>query len=142
VIWQYGYLKDNPSTQGYIDTKDAVTFIGPVFIAHAPLRSEKWSLVAGVGLGYLDYVDKTTLTSHTYNYRLSGSTLGRYGSMEIDYRFAKHWGVGCRVSTITGVVNRFSEDDNGKKQTIEMDYKNGEGLGQINLSLGLRYYLY
>jgi hypothetical protein len=53
------------------------------------------------------------------------------------------WGIGFDISTITGILRQSTRVNfSGRKEFYEAESSNdGEGLGQIHLSIGVRYYI-
>jgi hypothetical protein len=136
------YLNSIP---GYLDTKDWITFAGPVFLMRLPLNNKKWIMSAGLGLGYMSYDSKATfLEAHPQSHSsINGSTVGSYSDLGIEYLLNDNWGIGFDISTMTGILNQWTAVDfSGHKTTVKPTSNNErEGLGQIHLSVGVRYYI-
>ncbi|MDR0507589.1 MAG: hypothetical protein LBH32_12370 [Dysgonamonadaceae bacterium] len=130
---------DGYSETGYRNTNQYIQFIGPVFSARTSSKDLQWLFDYSIGIGYLGYSSKDTFTSHIY--KGDGSTVGFYMGLGVEHKLNKNWGVGVRCSTISGVVTKMNNDRDGIKETITVDDVNkGEGLGQIQLLAGIRYY--
>lgn len=138
---QFGTLSDsNQETiaSGSMDMDDMITFIGPLFSVRGS-ANQKWIFGASVSIGYLGYSSKMKIGS--YGEKLTGSSAGVMTNLSAEYKFAKNWGVGANIHSCAGVLTQIDIDKNGNKSTVKFDRDNYEGLGNITLSLGVRWYL-
>jgi outer membrane protein W len=134
---KYGYLEDYG--QGNLVTKDLITFIGPAFVLRYAFN-KNWISNISLGVGYLGYTSKQTFPS--LSGKMTGATLGLSSTVGIDYKINQHWGIGLNCATTSGLLNSMTKDVNGYKTTIKPDREEEkEGLGQMQLYLGIRYYI-
>ncbi|GHT78178.1 hypothetical protein AGMMS50262_20520 [Bacteroidia bacterium] len=90
------------------------------------------------GAGYLNYYTKESLNNQYW--KLNGATVGFQWGISGEYKFSKNWGIGVDFSMITGILKEARIDENGSKSTYIYEDGSEEGLGQLRLSTGLRYY--
>ena len=116
----------------------------PTFNVRILDTQKRGALVASIGLGYVDYRDKGYFTEQNNSHfaTIRGATVGMLLSVGYDIPLSQTMALYVQVSNTGGVVTRFTMKDEitGKTWTESVDdIKNGEGLGKINLSLGLRF---
>jgi hypothetical protein len=119
-------------------TKDLIYFVGPVYLMRLPLAKEKLNLNLGIGLGYLSYMSKKTFVNEKSN--LYGATVGSCFNLGVEYKIEKNWALSLQANSQTGVLMNWTIEENGHKESYKAD-KTGEGLQQLQLLLGLRYYI-
>jgi hypothetical protein len=136
----YGTATFNGVTEeGYRNTNNHIQFLGSAFSARVSSSNLQWLFDFTVGIGYLSYSSIDRFAIHIY--KVNGSTAGDYTNLGIEYKFNKNWGIGVRCSLISGIVTKLAIEDDGHKETLTVNNRNeGEGLGQIQLSAGIRYY--
>ena len=125
---------------GDLKANDWIYFVGPVFSTRLPL-AEKWTLEMALGAGYLAYVSKWDFRG--WREQRDGATFGVHFTLGVDYQLEKNWALGFRIASTNGVLTSMNvEDSDGYRGTIKADSpRNGEGLGQLHLLVGLRYYI-
>ncbi|MCL2650374.1 MAG: porin family protein [Candidatus Azobacteroides sp.] len=135
----YGQNLDT-GVEGELKTNDLINFIGPVFLMRLPLANEKWTFDLGLGIGYLGYTSK--LNFPDMRGKMYGSTVGIYYDLGVEYKLEKNWALGLHVVSMGGTLMNWTVEENGYKETINVKRpEDGEGLQQIQLLLGLRYYI-
>jgi hypothetical protein len=138
----YGRMEyeDGGSENGYWKANSSIQFAGPVFLMRMPSTNQKWIFDCNIGVGYVGYSDRETFANNVV--KVYGATVGGYFNLGAEYKINKSWAVGLRLSEVVGVLESLTRDTNGQKETIHVDNSNeGEGLGQVQLLMGLRYYL-
>jgi len=116
----------------------------PTFNVRILDTRRRGALVASVGLGYVDYRDKGYFTerNNLHFATIRGAAVGMLMSIGYDIPLSQTMALYVQVSNTGGVVTRFTLKDEltGKTYNESVDdIENGEGLGKINLSLGLRF---
>ena len=124
--------------EGELKTNDLIYFVGPAFLMRLPLANEKWTLNCDIGAGYLNYISNRTFGREKA--RAYGATFGTYFNLGAEYKLEKNWALGLRLASIGGGLTSWTIEQNGYKEVIKAD-KGGEGLQQLQLLLGLRYYI-
>lgn len=123
---------------GNLNTKDNITFIGPAFLIRLS-QNQTWIFNMSVGIGYIGYTSKATFLNETI--KTTGATVGFQAGVGVEYKFSKNWGIGADLSSISGLLNQVTLNENGRKSTIKLPEDQREGLGNIRLSMGVRYYI-
>lgn len=127
---------ENASGQIVIASDDiSLTFIGPYYSSRFLMADKKNSLMFNAGLGYVGYKDKAYFIS---DYELTGATAGLLLDIGYDIGLSKSFAMGFQLSLIGGILTQYKLDDGFSTQTIELEEDEYEGLGRINLSVGLR----
>jgi hypothetical protein len=128
----------NTGRQGTLDAKDAITYVGPAFVFRQPFGHNKWLFDAHTGFGYIEYRQNMKFTNQYQ--KISGSSLGTQMGVGLECKLAQNVGIGINILITSGTINTFKIDVNGNKstQTVEIG---GEGLTQIKLGAGIRYYI-
>ncbi len=126
---------------GTLKETHTITFIGPSFIGCDAFGKDKnWILSSYVGLGYLKYSDVATFRDEKNT--MTGSTLGFQLGIGLEHKLTPQLGIGINAELINGVLTEMEVNENGYKYTISTnDPKQGEGLGQIRITAGIRYYI-
>lgn len=133
------YSAYSASTSLYnLKSNDLITYVGPAFLMRFS-QNQKWIFNMSLGIGYIGY--SSTHKSNGDNLKLTGGTVGFETAIGAEYKFSQNWGVGATLSTNSGLLNSMTVDENGYKRTIEFDKDEKEGLGQIRIAVGFRYYI-
>lgn len=114
-----------------------IPVIGPMLTMRFPFANKKHCWLMNLSLGYMGYENNGELDEQKYH--IKGRTLFAALDYGYDYWFATNWGVGFKFSIITGTLSRYTLDDEIQKQEIKLDKDHKEGLGRINLSVGIRF---
>lgn len=123
---------------GMLKTDDMITYVGPAFLMRYS-QNQKWIFNVSLGIGYIGYSSTSKLKGEKS--KITGSSVGFESVLGAEYKFAQNWGIGASFSANSGMLNKLTVNSNGQKQTIDLHKDEKEGLGQIRLSLGLRYYI-
>ncbi len=124
--------------KGDMYTKDQITYIGPALVFRLPFGHDLWVFDANVGLGYIGYREKMTFANEYINF--NGASVGFQTGVGLEYKIIPHLGIGINMLVTSGLITEFHYDNNGVKSIQSLDIDEGEGLGQISLGIGLRYY--
>jgi hypothetical protein len=115
-----------------------ITYFGPAFAGRLPFGREKaWIFDYNIGFGYIGYRSRTFFPD--YKRTLTGVSLGSRVVFGLSYKISSYWSFGFNVHSTAGVLTKMQQDENGVQSTLEFEKNTGEGLGQIGLSLGIRY---
>lgn len=129
----------DPSLSGTMHTTDVITYVGLAWAVRFS-KKQTWIWDCSIGFGYLGYTTKATYYNATA--KGNGSTVGSKISIGGEYKFAENWGVGASIKMLGGVLNEFTvTDDNGRTYTEKYEDDAKEGLGQIRMQVGIRYYI-
>ena len=132
--------KASNSEQSYTNNygKDDITisFIGLMY----PTRfiiDDKNSFLINYSIGYMGYTDKWETKTGKGTY--TGSTLGYMIDFSYNYSLSKSTALGIRFALIAGSLSEFVCDDGHTKTTVKLDKGEYEGLGRMDISVGLRF---
>lgn len=123
---------------GAFKMNDMITYIGPSFLMRFS-SNQKWIFNANIGIGYIGYSSKSNFLDNEM--RINGSSVGVLYELGVEYKLSKNWGIGANFSCIGGTLGTLHKEENGYKETVKLSKDEREGLGQIRLGLGVRYYL-
>ena len=133
------YASSN-SGEGNLQTNDIIYFAGPALLLRMPLRNEKWTLICNWGAGYAGYTSKSTFLNDRS--KMQGATFGSYGAFGVEYKIEKNLAIGLNCSSISGVLGSWTVTTNGYKESYRTNNaKEKESLNQIQVLLGIRYYM-
>ncbi len=124
---------------GILEAKDRITYIGPAFVMRFPFGNNAWTFDLNVGMGYIGY--KEVLNFPDLKGTADGASVGFQTGLGLSYKFAPQWGIGFNIQATSGVLTEMNTEENGVKSTEKFEAGKGEGLGQISLSLGIRFYI-
>ncbi|NDW18214.1 porin family protein [Dysgonomonas sp. 216] len=133
----YGEHNDSGNS-GTIKFNDRITYIGPAFLMRFS-QNQKWIFNISLGIGYLGYSSESKLDRDFL--KVTGSTVGFESRVGVEHKLAENWGIGISLSSHSGILSTLNVNDNGHKKTIDLDKDNKEGLGRIQLGIGMRYYI-
>ena len=114
----------------------SITYIGPYYSSRFLTSNKKNSLFMNLGLGYVGYKDDAFVLNS--DLLLTGGTAGLLVEVGYDFGLSKSFAMGIQVSLIGGTLTQYKIDDGFNTQTIELNEDEYEGLGRINISVGLR----
>ena len=124
------------STQKIKDTYTIPT-IGPVFTIRQPLSNKKSDLFSKYSLGFMGYTNKGELNGNSYHIKAHTA----YFSFEAgyDYWLSSNVGVGIKLSLIAGSFSKYTLVGDRSKKEFDLGKENKEGLGRLDLSVGIRF---
>jgi len=118
-------------------TRDAINFIAPTYTARL-LINDRFFLNLKMGIGYIGYTSRATFLQSTTT--VSGATLGTHFGVGAEYKITEKIGLYTNFATTSGVLNRLNVNENGRTRVVEFNSGEGEGLGQVAISLGFRFF--
>ncbi len=121
-----------------LKSNDMITFVGPAFLMRFS-QNQKWIFNMSLGIGYIGY--SSTHKSNGDQLKLTGGTVGFETAIGAEYKFSPSWGVGATLSTNSGLLNSITVNENGSERNIKLGKDEKEGLGQIRIAVGFRYYI-
>lgn len=124
------------STQKIKDTY-TIPAIGPVFTIRHPLANKKSDLFSKYSLGFMGYTNKGELNGNSYHIKAHTA----YFSFEAgyDYWLSSNVGVGIKLSLIAGSFSKYTLVGDRSKKEFDLGKENKEGLGRLDLSVGIRF---
>lgn len=135
---KYNFNKNKGQDDQYqVDDDISMHYIAASFLSRSIMRNEVNSLSFGVNMGYQSYKDvmsvqgaANTITGGTFGAGLEVGLGHKIASgSELYFGLALHSGI---LRTVT-VSNRYS------KQTVKLDEDEQEGLGRLELTVGLKF---
>lgn len=124
---------------GTFKTNDMITYVGPAFLMRYS-QNQKWIFNMSLGIGYIGYSSDSKFNRESV--KLTGGTVGFETSIGGEYKFSKNWGVGATLSTNSGLLNSITVNENGSERNVKLGKDEKEGLGQIRIAVGFRYYIW
>jgi hypothetical protein len=114
------------------------SFIGPEYYSRLFTKSKKGVLIAGVGLGYMDYYSRILLGSA--DVKQTGGTFGLTYDIAYDYAVSDQFSIGVQLSIVKGTLFEYQEDDGSTVKTVSLAGTGiYESLNHLDFSVGLRY---
>jgi hypothetical protein len=117
----------------------SITFVGPAFAMRFYNRSKTNSWYMDLELGYMGYKDQGKKLGNPVTFK--GSTFGAVWNIGYDFAISGNWAAGIQLSFLSGMLTECELTENGVTRKIELEKDEYEGLGRMNISIGLRYNL-
>lgn len=115
----------------------SIPIFGPMLAIRYPFENKKHCCLTNFSFGYMGYENNGELDAQKYH--IKGRTVFAALDFGYDYWFASNWGVGFKLSIISGTLSKYTLDDEIQKQEIKLDKDHKEGIGRLNLSVGIRF---
>ncbi len=122
--------------EGYLDTKDLISYVGPVFSMRVSSDPE-WLFYLSISIGYIEYNSKITFPS--LNLKAFGSSVGFQTNLGAEYKLSNDWGICMNLSSLSGILDKMNYEKNGVKSSKTLE--KSEGLQHLRLLMGLRYHI-
>jgi hypothetical protein len=135
---KYGLFKTSNSIY-IVEDNISINFIGPSFSMRLLNKSKTCCLLFNYSIGYMGYTDKGQVEGTPIE--IKGSTVGFDMSAGFDFALTKHLSAGIQLSLISGMLTEIDETINGYTEKKTLEKGSYEGLGQFNITVGLRYNL-
>lgn len=121
-----------------VSNKIRVDYYGLNYITRAFDSEKRNCWIFGVGLGYMNYLDRWYKNGEVTG-KITAGTLGTNISIGYDLKLPDDYSMGFKLSLMGGSFKNFTLNENGyvTKEVVEDDKR--EGLGTIRLSVGLRW---
>ncbi|MDR0566747.1 MAG: hypothetical protein LBG47_06900 [Prevotellaceae bacterium] len=136
----YGALNDrngNYIGSGTLSDKIAFSYIGANYMLRLFDFQKKNCWVFAIGFGYMGYTDRL-FSNDAESIKITASTLGSNLSVGYDIGLSKEFALGFKVSLMGGTFKNYKQTINGTTTSETMPDKILEGLGTVQLSVGLR----
>ncbi len=121
-----------------------IWYVGPSVCFEHLSKNKKHNFVLRYSLGYIHYTDKESLEifDQTFKQFITGGSLGRYLDVNYSYLFNPHIGVNANIALVGGILHSITrKDDKGNEETIQLEKGSYEGLGRVDISVGLVFVL-
>ena len=119
-----------------IEDNITIPFIGPMFFMRYNIDDKKAFLI-NYAVGYFGYTDKWKVGNNTG--KNTGATAGMMCDFNYNYWFTQNAAFDIHLSLIAGSLSKYTYDDGKTKKEIKLDKEEYEGLGRLDISIGLRF---
>ena len=113
-----------------------IYYVGPMFSSRF-FDMGKGTYLINYSIGYLSYIDEGTDANGSFT--IKGNTVGLLIDLGYDYWFSKNNALGVRLSLIGGSLKKYTYDNGKTKEKVNLDKNKYEGLGRLDISVGLRF---
>ncbi len=151
---KYKFFNTGASTEGYFDPGDPfniyyttyteniyVNYGGVLFSYTEPLGSQNlFTLYSSFSAGITFYRDETEVFSEAI--LITGKALGMDGTFGLEYRITPFVSAGAELSAFASTLRSITFTDGETEQSQELEKENYENLSRIEVSIGLRFYLW
>jgi hypothetical protein len=121
---------------GTLQENISILFAGPTFTTRLFSHSKENSFFASYSLGLLRYTDKIIMVD---DYKMYGNTIGYALDLGYDWKVSEDLALGIQLSFFSGYLTSYKFTNGFSTQTVKLDRGEYEGLGRIDLSVGLRF---
>lgn len=135
----FAYVRTTEYTYKYVRVEDkhTIPFIGPMISTRFYGEKRQSIFLMNYSIGYLWYKDKRMEDNSSFTF--TGNTLGLLIDLGYDYWFSKNNALGVRLSLIGGSLKKYTYDNGKTKEKVNLDKNKYEGLGRLDVSVGLRF---
>lgn len=144
LLWgnsENDFLLGGSGSNSYKKGESLLSYIGGDFVGNIKI-SEDSRMDVRAGLGYSSYNIKET-SENSYIEKEWGSTVGLHLGIGLETMLSQQLALGINLSSFSGLVSTIHIERYGKKETHFIDdLEDRVGLGQIRITLGLRYYFH
>ncbi|MDM8003568.1 MAG: hypothetical protein QUS66_11810 [Bacteroidota bacterium] len=151
---KYKFFNTGAATEGYFDPGDPfniyyttyteniyVNYGGVLLSYYEPLGSQNLlTLYSSFSAGIAFYRDETGVFSEAV--LITGKALGMDCAFGLDYRITPFISAGAELSFFASTLRSITFTDGETEQSQELDKENYENLSRIEVSIGLRFYLW
>lgn len=118
-----------------------VNYYGPlVYYQQFIGQDEKIRLTSAYSFGMATYRNEAEyLNGH---YLLTGKSFGTDATLGLEYFITDHFSIGADLSVFYSSIRRITMTDGKNHQTLDLDKENYENLSRMELSIGIRFYLW
>ena len=130
---------DGSSRSGLLEDHINIWFLGPQCSFRLMNATKKNAFYLTYGLGYIGYHDSVKLIDP---YTIKGGTLGYLAEIGYDIGLSKHLAIGASFSLYNGTLRNVNiTESSGERRSVSLEKDKYEGLGHLDLAIGLRYML-
>ena len=133
INMKYNYFNSSHEIINIIKNEISIDFIGPGYALRLQNYSKTNALFMCMSIGYMGYTNKR------YGEQIKGNTFGTALDIGYDIGIAKNVALGLQFSMLSGSLKEFKITRNGHTETVELEKGQYEGLGRIDLTIGLRF---
>jgi len=123
---------------GKFNEKIAFNYYGANYLVRLFDSQKKNCWLFSIGLGYIGYNDRFLLNDNEYT-KITAGTLGTNLAIGYDIGLSKDFALGFKLSLMGGTFRNYKQRSNGITTNETMPDDTKEGLGTIQLSVGLRF---
>jgi len=123
---------------GSLREKITFNYVGANYIVRIYNSKKKNCFLMTAGIGYLGYIDKLFLNDQESG-KITAATVGFNLGLGYDIGISKYFSLGFKASLMGGSFSNYKQTIGGTTTNESMPEKTSEGLGTINLSVGLRF---
>ena len=128
------FKSSNTSSVG--EDNISISFVGPAFAMRFFNQTKTNCWFMNYGIGYMGLKDKGKESGQPVTAK--GSTVGLVMDIGYDIAFSKNWSAGIQLSLLSGILTELNVTQNGYTQKVKLEKGQYEGLGRLNISIGLR----
>ena len=132
------FTNDDISISGRLNHRTSFDYIGVNYVIRLFDSQRKNSWLFSAGLGYMGYNSRMNFDG-TERLRMTASTLGSTLGIGYDIGISDSFGIGFKLSVISGTFRNFRHTIDGVTASGTMPDGEFEGLGTIRLSVGIRF---
>lgn len=151
---RYKFYDTSGSVEGFFDLQDGiniyystysehiyVNFTGVSLYYSEPLgRNQKFNIYIAYAAGLAHY--RNEAESFQGHLLLTGNAFGVDGALGLEYLINPSIAVGAELSAFSALLRKIEITDGFTIETIELENDNFENLSRVELSLGVRFYLW
>lgn len=115
----------------------SISYFAPSFNMRLIDKRNKYAFTLGISIGYMGFLQERTIVN--FPLEMKGSTVGTSLDFSFDYKVVGNLMLGAQFSMLSGVLRELTYSSGDLEETFELEEEDYEGLGRIDLSIGLRY---
>lgn len=125
---------------GNISDNVFLNYVGPSVAGYHKFGAEKkFMLFSAASIGYAHYRDEIKYIN--YNYLVTGNTVASTFEFGLEYFVKPSVSIGANIGYILANFYSIKTTDGSRTETSKLDSDNRLNASNVNLSLGIRYYL-
>ena len=151
---RYKFFDTSANTEGFFDPQDEfyliyatyseriyVNFAGVSVLYSEPLGArERLRVNCSLSAGLALYRNEAELFQG--NFLATGNSFGMDGAVGLEYHITPAVAVGAELSSFFSQLRKFEITDGSTTETLELEDDDIENLSRVELSLGIRFYLW
>lgn len=152
--FKYKFFYTDGNTEGYIDPQDGVHLLyinygERIFVNYyAPQvyyqtylnAAETYRMTTTYSFGLTTYRNEAEYLSDYL--LLTGKNFGTDASINLEYYITDNLSLGAELSAFYSMLRKVKITDGSNSQTIDLDKEDYENLSRLELSIGIRFYLW
>jgi hypothetical protein len=151
---KYKFFDTSARTEGFVDPQDGVNLYYTTYKEHIYVNylgaeilfqqfvgnQKSFKLNSGYSIGLASYRNEAEYLNGYY--LLTGKNIGMDIGLGLEYYLTRYLSVGADLSVFYSSIHKMKVTDGSNTTTINLEKDNYENLTRLNLSLGLRVYLW